>query len=220
MVSPAKRHFMKVTAYQESTAATANSTRPDAGQYELILAQLYEHRRQLKAIQSIQGKCQLKAQLLPEYEPYIEGVLEADSGSTDDVLTTVMIWRIDAGDWDGALQLATYTLKHQLTLPDRYQRTTACLITEEIAEAALKADAENAVPIAILQQLATLTEGEDMPDEVRAKLHKAIGLTLMETEPQQALNSLKLALNYHDRVGVKKEIERIERQLKKQTAPA
>lgn len=218
MTTPAQRHFQKAMAAKEAAKAKDTNIRPDASQYELMQAQLYEHGRQLKAIESIKAKGELKARLLPDYVPYVEGVLEADTGLEDDVLMTVMIWRIDAQDWDGGLQIAEYAIKHSLNLPDKYQRSTVCVIAEEIAEAAKEPDV---VPLETLQRTANLVVGKDMPDQVAAKFHKALGLALEETEPQQALNNLKLALSYNDHVGVKKEITRIEKALTKQSpAPA
>lgn len=55
-----------------------------------------------------------------------------------------------------------------------------------------------------------------MPDEVRAKLHKVMGYGLRDNEqPELALNQLNRAFQLHERVGVKKDIERLERELKK-----
>ena len=53
-----------------------------------------------------------------------------------------------------------------------------------------------------------------MPDEVRAKLHKAIGYGLAASDPAKALDHLRRALQLFANVGVKKDIERLERELK------
>lgn len=213
MTTPAQRHFQKVMAEKESAKAADSNIRPDANQYELMMAQLYEHTRQLKAIESIKAKGELKATLLPVYGPYIDGVLASDAGIQDDVVMTVLVWSIDAQDWDGALEIAEYALKHNMELPDKYQRSTVCVITEQIAEAAKVADT---VPLAILQRTGQLIDGQDMPDQVRAKFHKALGLTLEASEPQASLNNLRLALSFDEKAGVKKDIDRLERAVKKQ----
>ena len=94
----------------------------------------------------------------------------------------------------------------------------------EIALAAIAAG--KPADLASLDRAALLTAECDMPDEVRAKLHKAIGQahqafsgiggdgTLDKNAAQNALAHFKRALELHDRVGVKKEIERLERALK------
>lgn len=217
MTSPARRHFERSIA---ATAAVGDPTAPVpaayANGYELMLAQLTEDRRKLKAIQSVERKIALKRDLLPKYQPWVEGRLAGNAGGQDDVLMTVMVWHIDTGDFDRALAIAEYALAHGLTLPDQYKRDVATLVAEEIAEQALAAQADDK-PFATEYLLAAdaLTAGSDMPDEVRAKLQKALGLNLTITDPARALEHLRRAVALHDRVGVKKDIERLERELKK-----
>ena len=225
MTSPARNHFLRVSAQLAAQAAQAGNPLRHANGYELMLAQLAEHRRSLKQVQSIERKAELKRKLLPAYDAWIDGVLAADAGVQDEVFMTVMVWRIDVGDVVGALPLAAYAIQHGLSMPDQYQRTTACLIAEEFASLAIKA-AEAGTPVYpdALLQVADLVQDQDMPDEVRAKLCKAIGyaqLAHIEREPAEvdarraaALEYLKRALALHDKCGVKKDIERIERDIK------
>ena len=188
-----------------------------ANQYELMLMQLAEHRRRLKQIQSIERKIEVKRQFLPEYDAYVQGVLQSNSGRQDDVLMTVLVWYIDTGDILNALDVANYALRHDMQTPDRYERSTACLVAEEIADTALKLmDSENAVSAALLGQAIALTEEHDMFDQVRARLLKAYGMTLAKSGRQtEAVEPLKRALELDERSGVKKLIEQTEREIKK-----
>jgi hypothetical protein len=137
---------------------------------------------------------------------------------------TVMVWKIDTGDFTGALQIARHALDNNLVMPDQYQRGVPTLVAEEIAEQALAAlSAGDGFSVDVLATTVVLTDGHDMPDEVRAKLHKATGLALVaamdasETPAAfapDALAHLRRALQLHDRVGVKKDIERLERFIK------
>lgn len=218
----ARRHFQRVTA------AAASATAVDGGPihataYELQLAKLYEDKRRLKDVQSIERKVAVKAQILPDYAAWVEGALDAGRGGQDDVLMTVMVWRIDVGDFAGALRIADYALKHGLTLPDQYQRDVATLVAEEIADQALKAlGSGQPADVQMLAYTAELTDAHDMPDEVRAKLYKAIGLeskrALTDDPPlslaERALGFLRRAFQLNERVGVKKEIEHLERQVR------
>ncbi|MPT01173.1 MAG: hypothetical protein E2581_22145 [Pseudomonas sp.] len=95
MTNPCRRHFQRVTAALAAAATAPEQTMEGATQYELQLAQLHQDRQRLSAIQSREGKGKLKAELLPAYEPYVAGVLEAGQGAQDEVLTTVMIWRFE-----------------------------------------------------------------------------------------------------------------------------
>ena len=138
-LSLAQAHQRRARAAMESAKTAPMQSMAGATAYEHQLNQLLQDRLRLKSIQSNEGKAALKLQLLPEYIPYVEGVLEAGNGAQDEVMTTVMVWRIDAGDYKGALDVAAYVLKHKLVMPDRFERTTGCLVAEEIASAALKA---------------------------------------------------------------------------------
>jgi hypothetical protein len=202
MKSPAQRHFERASAAAAAATGAPGESLAGASRYELMLAKLATDRRRLKQLQSVERKVAVKREVLPEYADYVAGALEGGRGAQDDVLVTVMVWRIDVGDYDGALAIAVYALQHRLTLPDQYE---AALI-------ALKAEGGK-FDVDRLLQVATLTEASDMPDQVRAKLHKAIGYALQD-DPATALPYLRRAVELDDRVGAKKDIERLEKALK------
>lgn len=216
MGSPCRNHKQRVIAAQSGAADPVWDSKA-ANQYELMLMQLAEHRRRLKQIQSIERKIEVKRQFLPEYDAYVQGVLQSNSGRQDDVLMTVLVWYIDTGDIDKALSVAEYALHHDMQTPDRYERSTACLVAEEIADTALKLmDSENAVSAELLGKTIALTEEQDMFDQVRARLLKAYGLSLTKAGNQTAaIEPLKRALELDDRSGVKKLIEQTAREIKK-----
>ncbi|MDR1853485.1 MAG: hypothetical protein LBR05_01070 [Azoarcus sp.] len=216
MSSPARAHRDRVLA-RRASAEAASGVKPlqHATAYELMLAKLDADRRRLKAVQSVKKKIEVKRELLPDYAGWIDGVLAGDSGVQDEVVMTVLVWRIDTEDYDGALAIADYALRHHLKLPGQYNRTLGCVLAEEFADQALRALAEKREPaLEALERVDLLTAGEDMPDEVRAKLNKAIGLTLEAEQPEAAVERLRNALTLHAAVGVKKDIERIERAIR------
>lgn len=216
----AKRHFQAKTAELAAKAAGSDTDLlKNASAYELMLAQLYEDKRKLKEIRSIETKIELKRKLLPNYEPYINGVLAGGKGAQDDVLMMVMLWRLDTKDFDGALVIARYALQYQLNMSDKFQRNTATVIAEEIAINALSMLSQDGTDKALLLEdlveAELLTRDHDMPDEVRSRLHKALGYCLRDTDPEQALVELKRAFKLHDKSGVKTDIGQLEKQLKK-----
>ena len=228
-LSIAQAHQRRARAAMEAAKTAPQQSMAGANAYEHQLNQLLQDRLRLKAIQSNEGKAALKLQLLPEYIPYVEGVLQAGNGAQDDVMTTVMIWRIDVEDYRGALDIADYVLKHKLIMPDRFERTTGCLVAEEIATAALKAQKANgSFDLAILHRTVELTEDEDMPDQARAKLFLATGRATLNgitaEEPgqpgqiQAGIDLLKRAIALHDGCGGKKDLDGAERLLKKHAA--
>jgi hypothetical protein len=229
MTNPCRRHFVRVSAAIEAAAANPTQTMAGATAYEHQLNQLLQDRLRLKQVQSNQGKAELKRQLLPDYIPYVQGVLEGGKGAQDEVLTTIMVWRIDAEDFSGALDIADYVLKHKLIMPDRFERTTGCLVAEEVATVALKAlKVGESFELAILKRTAELTDAEDMPDQARAKLFLSMGRVTLEGitdenpgqpgQVQAGIDLLKKAIDLHDACGGKKDLERAERLLNKLAA--
>ena len=230
-LSIAQAHQRRARAAMEAAKTAPQQSMAGATAYEHQLNQLLQDRLRLKAIQSNEGKAALKAQLLPEYIPYVEGVLAAGNGAQDDVMTTVMVWRVDVEDYSGALDIADYVLKHKLIMPDRFERTTGCLVAEEIATAALKAQKANgSFDLSILHRTVELTDAEDMPDQARAKLYLAAGRATLDgitaedpSQPgqiQAGIDLLKRAIELHDGCGGKKDLDGAERLLKKHAAPS
>ncbi|KDT71637.1 phage small terminase subunit [Escherichia coli 3-373-03_S3_C3] len=179
-----------------------------------MLVKLAEDRRTLKNIRSNERKAEKKRELLPFYAPWVAGVLADGRGAQDDIVMAVMLWRLDAGEIAGALEIATYALKYGLTSDHR--RTTPYMLVEEVALAALRLrDAGEPVDLVLLLTTLSLTDGADVPDMVRARLHKVTGLTLRDAgQSAEALTQFQRAMQLDRNAGVRKEIERLERALK------
>ncbi|MBK1725708.1 phage terminase small subunit [Halorhodospira neutriphila] len=208
--SPARRHYERTLA-AASAAARDRQTYADASQYELQLMQLAEHKREIRGVQSFEARAERKRDRLPAYADYVAGVIASGAGVQDEVLMTVMVWRFDVGDIAGGLDIAEYALRHGLVTPDGYKRDTPTLVAEEVADYALRRDPGD-VDADLLQRAADATADADMPDEVRAKLHKGLGLALeSQGDLEAALSNLRRALELDQSAGVKKAIERVER---------
>ncbi|WP_427184854.1 phage terminase small subunit [Bordetella bronchialis] len=230
MASLAQQHRMRVLAARG--AVTQDGTRPAGGVHALMMASLLQDMRRLKAIESVERKIAAKAQMLPAYRDYVDGVLAADAGGADEVITTLMVWHLDVGDFGRGLDLAAYVLRHGLTLPERYNRKVPALLLDEVADAVLegRAPADEAT-LDALQRVAVLTDGQDAPDQARAKLHRALGETLARLAGEApagpklemaraALAQLNRAVSLNPGVGAKKAIEQLTRTIKKAEANA
>ncbi|MCL2656154.1 MAG: phage terminase small subunit [Betaproteobacteria bacterium] len=221
MSTPLHRHRLAAeAAARAQRPASGYGAEPTQGQ-ALLLAKLIEDRRTLKSIKSIEQKAEAKRRMLPEYLAWVEGVLVADAGGEDEIVTTCMVWSLDTGDFERALTLGDYCLRHDLKLPEHYQRDVAALLVEQIADAAKAARAlGEPFDIEVIERVAELTAERDIHDQIRAKLHKETGLLLEAEQPDPALWNLKRAQALNASVGVKKDIERIERAIAKREAGA
>lgn len=226
MLTPAQKHFQKVMAERHGKTDEQSDTARTA--HEQIMHRLRMDQSALKRVQSDQAKAAMKRQLLPHYEGWIEGTLDGDSGRQDEVIVTLMVWAIDAGDYVLAARIGRYVVTHGLLMPDRFNRTAATVLVDEICDPILvqvKADdATDVTPyMAVLDEVADFTSGSDMPDVVRAKLCKVRAFALRNgttDEQTTALELLRQALTLDAGAGVKKEIDRLTRVVKKAAAAA
>lgn len=210
-LSPARQNRLRVQAEQ---AAREGGSHSHATGYDMMLLQLAEDRRRLKGVQSTVRKAEIKVELLPKYADWVKGVLTAGGTRQDDVIMYVMLWRIDAGDYAGALDIGRYALRQGWVMP-LGNRNVQTVLAEEIADAAQKALIAAAdFEAELLLQVLEITADFDMPDQSRARLHKALGLTLGESKPASALNHLTHALQLDPRCGVKKDKQQLERLLR------
>ncbi|HFN0602066.1 TPA: phage terminase small subunit [Klebsiella pneumoniae] len=222
MLTPAQRHFQKVMAERRGQADEESDIQRTA--HEQILHRLRMDLSRLSGVQSEETKAEMKKSMLPEYEGWIEGTLDGDSGRQDEVITRLMVWAIDCRDYVLAMKLGRYVVRHGLTLPDNFNRTAATFLTEEMSKplltlAAADADADLSSGIAVLDEVADIVADSDMPDVVRAKLCKARALSRRGatdiTTKAEALALFREALTRNSNAGVKKEIATLAREVKK-----
>lgn len=209
--SLAKKHKQSVIAQSEVAKPTSEGF---GSNYDMLNLKLVEDRRTLHSIQSILGKIAKKSELLPHYDDWINATLSTGTGKSDPLLTTLMLWHIDVGNFERGLDIADYALKHRLTMPDNHQRTLATVVAEEVADTAKRLmQAEQPFDEGQVLRASTMTADQDVPDQVRAKLAKIIGELTEDEDPETALASYKMALQHDAKSGVKGSIKRLEKQL-------
>lgn len=213
MGSPAKRYLERMQA----RAASVAEGEAYSDTYKLLLADLKKDKQILKAIESIQDKQLAKKEMLPRYQAWVYGVLENPQPLIhDEVFSTVLLWRIDAGLLDEAVPLAIYAIEHQMSNSDEFKRSLACIVYEQISARlgdGIDISAENLNQLIELAQCKT-AEGFhkiNIPDQVRAKFFKAAGRFYLEnTDDKAGAKALfELALAYDANCGVKKKIEEL-----------
>ncbi|WP_151957402.1 phage terminase small subunit [Acinetobacter guillouiae] len=185
----AREHYQKHCAKAAAESAAAFGEMQDMTAFELQMIQLNNDRQRLKQIQSTAGKVVLKSGLLPTYLPYVEGILEADKSIQDEIFMTILVWCIDVGDYNKALEMTEFALRHNMIMPDAFKRNTATYVVETIAEVFLKQLKTNApVDISVLAQVEQLILNPDldpkvldMPNQAKAKLYVALGKSLSKS---------------------------------------
>lgn len=216
--------------------ADYNNDAPLPREAQAVVLQLYEDRRRLKEFKATDRKVEAKVAMLPAYRGWCDGVLSAgkgERGPLDQIFTTIMAWTIDVGDYLAALPMLEHAVKYRLEMPSGFNRDAITFAIDQICEDAIRVydlgeDPAKSFPAAVLPMLQDLVEHYDIDlhDEVEAKLHKSLGLAIMagadlEDEAdlrkrrEQTLKAYMRAIELFPRVGVKKDIERLQRELRK-----
>ncbi|GLS13585.1 phage terminase small subunit [Hydrogenophaga electricum] len=217
-----ERHFRRVqAAKQAATAAAPQATAAEVEgrtQYERMLLLLDTHQQQLRNLQSMEARAEHKAKLLPEYDAYLSGLIAAGTSPQDDVLVTLMLWHFDCALIARALDLAAVALGNNMVMPQQHKRTLPTVVVEETADLMLAGKGIE-TPLQALEfgaYAGKIVGDADMPDQVRAKLCKAMGRASVAAEisPDETLQVFKRALELDKNAGVKKDIEQLERAIK------
>lgn len=210
MLSLAAKHRVKVEAGQHvCTALPPTDTRLNH-LYRVSLYQLKADHKRLQSIKSQTRRREVKREILTQYRDYLDGVLVAgitNSSGQDSVLVWCTLWAVDVGDIPQALDLLEYALKHGMTAPDGFSRSLADISTEEISKTVLAATPADYA--AEMERLWQMVKGRDMSDIITARLCKAYGLAIANTDPHQAHTLLQQAQTLHPHIGVKSHLKRL-----------
>ena len=215
-MSIARKHFQRQQAQAQAQTSVDDSIATDTSAQDLHLQLLGRDSRALKGIQSLQARNTKKAEFLDNYQDYLDGVLQADVGGQDDIVATLMVWHIDCGETDRGLQLANYVLRHDLSMPERFNWSAAIVLVREITEQYFSHP--DSVSLSNLQEVLLITADHDKPDKLQAQLHKALGNAIevdnsVENAAEQALEHYRHAMQLDNRAGVKKQIDRLQKGL-------
>lgn len=202
-----------VPAADEGVVVTDNSPATPTQRIELRLSNQLD---QLSHIKGKDLKVAKKHDWYPDYLGFIEGSIAVSPATQNDALLHLMVWAIDVGDLNTAVKIGQFAVLNNMVMPGKYTRGVAELLTENCAEALLADPDLLTQSVELIQRIIDVGYGQDMVNEARAKIYKAQGFALMESQPSEALRAFQTAYRLHDRVGVKKEMDKLERLVKRQ----
>ena len=206
MPNHAAQHKTNVEAAGNS-AVSPTVTPAKPAKSSLLLAALAADREHLKGIRSLQRRTEIKCDLLPKYADYLTTVVNGDDYRHDEILVTCCLWSVDAGKYQQFNLLAEFALKHGMKSPQGFTRNLPELLMEELADITLR----HKEPILFsnsLELINQLTDQHDVLDEIAAKFHKARGMALESSQPEQALQAYYQAQRFG--AAVKRVIRKLE----------
>lgn len=209
MLSPALQHFEQASStvvHAPEFDKEANLTAFNRSYRIKLAADL----KRLKAIKSQSRRQQVKAEVLSEYQPYLDHVLNrvAVHRSQDNVLVWCILWAIDIGKLEMALPLIEIAFKHTMQAPEGFSRSLVEVVSEEVTKLALAHHPSDYLPV--IQTLWAWVQHHDMSDIIKARLLKAYGLALASADAKQALALLEQAQALNKSIGVKSHIKRLQ----------
>lgn len=212
MLTPAQIHRQKSLAAQSLPTEQPSTNAP-------LLMQLVDHKREIGSTQSIETRTQKKREFLPLYAGFLDGVLDAGKGLSEDdttLLQELYIWVIDTFDLTRILPLYEYMTEHNIGTPERINRNLSAFTVEELGTVGLSrmksGIAVTKEELSLCNGLTILTQDKDMNDKARATWLKFVGLSMAVLEQYPAAaDTLRRADALCDAIGVKGEIKRLDK---------
>lgn len=212
-MSYARAHFQSETAH---AAAEADSL-AELTAYQQLLVRLRADKATVKAINGMEDKAAAKADLLPQYQAWVDGVLSGDTPAQGDkIIPTVLIWQLDCGQLDAALPLAQFAMDNNIETADEFQRDMAELVPEEYAEQIMRGHPASEATLDAITGWVTDKRDDglhryNINDNIRAKVLRTVAEQTEERDSTEALRLYRLAQQYNPKIGVKKRIAELEK---------
>jgi len=173
-----------VDAATPVVAVLGSATSGMVGMQQLVAlldAALAEDLKSLHDIQSVERKIEVKRTLLiPKYRDYVAR-LRAD-GRSHDLLGYYMVWLLDAGDMEAALELGFSLAAAGASMPERFKQQLPTFLAGTVMDWAEAEDALGRSPEPYFSELFAKAIGGlqdepwDLPDALRARYYRMRGL--------------------------------------------
>ena len=220
--------FQKRQAEKLALAAAKNTDAPisDSDIHKKLMAEMALHLQDLKQVKSHQTRADKKRGFIKHYDSYVDGVLAADTDGQDSLLMHIFVWAVDIAEYETALLMLDYIIRHDLAMPAGFERDAASFAAEQLSQSALQAtksaakSAANIPPFSTIETLIELTENCDMHDQIRAKLLYAAAETLFASSDHEAADKIlgfyNAALDLNPKLGIKQKIKALEKTINEQ----
>lgn len=182
MTTPAQRHRDRHRARQatEHAATTGQAVGSLADSLHLQLLALEQDEQRLKALDRIADKIELKRELLPKYQPYVEQYLAAEKKHQNPLFATMVIWLFDMEEFEQALGWADIAIAQGQQTPKRMKRDFPHFVADTILEWAEQQAAEGqAVEPYFSRVFKHVAKDWRLNEKLTAKYFKFAGLLLL-----------------------------------------
>lgn len=199
-------------AYSASTAFNSEANVLKAAR--LMQVRINDDLKRISAIKSIEGKAELKRQLISDYQPFVDSYINSGFVVENQVLTEYMVWCFDIGEIHTALAMSVIAIEQGLTMPERFKGNVPTFVVDAVLVWALvEVEQGHSIEPYFNQVLGNLLDGSwDIPDALKAKVYKLHAQQVSEEQPEIAVNFYTQAEALYPKIGVstaKKKLEKL-----------
>lgn len=202
-VSHAMLHRAEIEESRKNDECNAYSATHDKN-YRAFNHKLRADLARLNKIPSKMERKEIKRLSVPEYDEYIQPLLvSGKTGKNNDVFAWVLVWCVDAGLLDQAIKMLAVALDNELTAPRLF---TSRKLPEIVVEDISVIVGNHQTPEIFkdyLFQLEDLTKQTSLPDYIRSKLYRALGLAVMNQSAHDAAKWFEKSVEYNPKGGAK-----------------
>lgn len=201
-LSPAQRHSQRLQMQQQQARLEEVNT---TASLHLQVQEISEDVALLRSLATTAERVEMKRDvLLPKWLPTVESYLELGKVYANPVFTYCVIWLLDVGQYDQALDWADIAIEQGQPMPENIRSRLPAFVADQIMEWAVQASqaGEELEPY-FSRTFENVTQRWRLHEEITAKWFKFAGLLLLRDEQGQtraaAIDSVE-TLNNADRL--------------------
>ena len=154
-----------------------------------------------------------RAELLPRYRDYLTALLESDKAGQNWVVVHNMIWALDAQEFDWAIVLGEFAIRHGMQTPDNYKRDVKNILAGQLADWCLGKLKIGHSPEPWATHIFERSRSWDLVNQIEAALLRLQAELLVTTDPCKALDYADRAYELDDKSGAIPLIRRLRKEL-------
>lgn len=178
-LSPAQRHRMKVMAARTLEKREALSSSPVS--FHLQLHALKRDVERLRSMPTRADRIEMKRdELLPCWVPTVEAYLAGDARFDNPVFAYCIVWLIDTGELQKALDWADIAIAQGQSTPENIKSTFPAFIADNVMEwATVQAAAGHSIEPYFSRTFDNIRDKWRLHEDIKAKWFKFAGLHLL-----------------------------------------
>lgn len=231
-MSPCQRHRARVKAAQVLDKREALAASPVS--FHLQKLELESDVARLRSLPRTEDRIEMKRDvLLPRWLPTVENYLASDTRYANPALVYCVIWLLDTGEMEKALDWADVAIRESQAMPDNFKSTLPAFIADTVLEWTFAAAAAgHSIEPFFSRTFTNIRENWRLHEDINAKWFRFAGLYLLRDDSgrpratavddvellTQADELLAQAEKFNRNVGVKTMREKIKARISSLTA--